>query len=297
MAMLCIGSVSAAGTAIERTEQMSMPVDSWLIITSNRQTLQTVEVRGNMTAAELTTPASYPTDYFNFTSISPGPYEIYLSFNYSSDYNVTIATSSQSGNTGTGTAVEAPASIHGIITAVSPRPVEYATYYVSSGQLLLTIELDVNPQNAASEIPNRPPWESFMDWLARFGAAFPTWVKLIYLLLGVQFATIGYTWINYENRTRMESAPGSVFDFGNKFYIWCEIFQKYCLTAFLIIAVLMGGQYIVLYVLNFMFLLPVNMLSLWDLFVLCFAAGMAVIAWLSKLILKKTLDWEPTFEE
>lgn len=288
---------SAAGDSTTRTEQVAFTVNNCLMISSNRQSLQTVEVRGNMTAAKITSPKTYPADNFNFTVTTPGHYTITLSFNYSSDYNVTITTtgdpsSSSSANPSTPIGV-----IRSVVTTHIPQYISHATYYVSSGPLLLTIELDVNALTVPAEVVNRTPWEDFLNWLARFGAAFPTWVKLIYLVLGLQFTLVGYTWIGFENRTREKNVPGSAFDFGNKVYLWSEVAQKFFLTTFLIIIVLMGGQFIGLSMLNVMFLLPVNMLSLWDLFVLCFAGGMVIIAYITKLILRKTLDWEPTFEE
>jgi hypothetical protein len=179
----------------------------------------------------------------------------------------------------------------------SNRQQERASYYVSSGQLLLTIGLDVQAPDPSTSISGSTVWDSFTSWTARFGDAFPLWVKLLYVFLGLQFVAVGYKWIRFENSVREEESLTSRFDRGNLFYLWTEVLSKFLLTAFLVILVAMSGQFILLHVLRFMFLAQVNMLSLWDLFVLGFAAGMTAIAYVAKLCLEKWFDLKPLFQD
>ena len=174
---------------------------------------------------------------------------------------------------------------------------EKASYYVSSGELLLAIDLNFKAPDPVTRVASSSPWDSFMDWTTRFGDAFPLWVKLLYLLLGVQFAAVGYKWIRFEDCTRDDDSHSSRFDRGSLVYLWSEVFCKFLLTAFLVIAAAMGGQLILVSALRFMFLAQVNMLSLWDLFVLGFAAGIAAIAYAFKLSLQKSFDLKPFFQD
>ena len=174
---------------------------------------------------------------------------------------------------------------------------EKAAYYVSSGQFLLTIDLDFSEPEPITTAASPTVWESFVDWTARFGDAFPLWVKLLYMFMGLQYAAVGYGWIRFEGWTRESNSMPSRFDKGNLVYLWSEVFWKFLLTAFLIIAAAMGGQFILVSLLRFMFLAQVNMLSLWDVFVLGFAAGMAGIAYAFRLCLEKSFDLKPLFQD
>jgi len=60
---------------------------------------------------------------------------------------------------------------------------------------------------------------------------------------------------------------------------------------------LMGGQFVVLWVLQVMFLAPVSMLSLWDLYVLGFAGGAVILAYLAKFSMDRAFDLKPMFPE
>jgi len=264
----------AEASPIERSESVALHTGDWLSVSSNRESLQIVEIRGNMSASKMSSPQTYPTHSFNFTSDASSRYSIRLTFEYPSEYGVTILT-------------------YGSDTTKQ----EQASYYVSSGQLLLTIDLNFEALEPATPASTSSIIRSFTSWTTRFGDAFPLWVKLLYILLGIQFVAVGYKWITFENSTRQEDSLVSRFDTGNLLYLWCEILFKFLLAAFLVIAVAMGGQLILISVLKFMFLAPVNMLSLWDLFVLGFAAGITVIAYVWKVFLEKTFDLKPLFQE
>ena len=267
-------STAQAQTESERSESIILHTGDSLSVSSDRESLQLVEIKGNMSASRMPSPQHYPTNAFNFTSDAQGHYSVRLSFNYPSEYNVNI-----------------------LVYASSSAKEEKASYYVSSGQLALILDVEFKALDSAKALPSPSVWDSFRNWTTRFGDAFPLWVKLLYVLLGVQFVAVGYKWIKFESSARRESSQISRFDRGNLVYLWSEIFFKFLLTAFLVIAAAMGGQFILLSVLNFMFLAPVNMLSLWDLFVLGFAAGITAIAYVLKLCLEKSFDLKPLFQD
>ena len=227
-----------------------------------------------MSASKLSSPQRYPANSFNFTSDAQSHYFIRLSFSYPSEYNVAILACASNG-----------------------AKQEKASYYLSSGELLLALDLDFKALDPLTPVASSNVWDSFSSWTTRFGDAFPLWVKLLYVLLGVQFLSVGYKWISFESSAREEDSTVSRFDGGNLLYLWSEILFKFLLTALLIIAAVMGGQFILLSVLNFMFLAPVNMLNLWDLFVLGFAAGVTVIAYAFRLCLEKSFDLKPLFQD
>jgi len=264
----------AETSPIDQSESLTLNTGDLLLVSSSRESLQFVEIRGNLSATRFSSPPRYPTDTFNFTSSIQGHYTIRLAFSHPSQYEVTMT-----------------------VKDSNSVKQERASYYVSSGQLLLTIDLDVKAPDPATSIAGSSVWDSFTSWTARFGDAFPLWVKLLYVFLGLQFVAVGYKWIRFENSVREEESLTSRFDRGNLFYLWTEVLSKFLLTAFLVILVAMSGQFILLHVLRFMFLAQVNMLSLWDLFVLGFAAGMTAIAYVAKLCLEKWFDLKPLFQD
>lgn len=274
MIALAVNLVQAQSNSIERSESIALDTGNWFSVSSNRESLHLVEIEGNLSAARFPSPVHYPTDSFSFTTDTQGRYSIRLTFNDSSEYKVTIA----------------------VIESDGVRQ-EKASYYLSSGQLLIIVELDFKTPDPVTPTESLSVWESFQDWTTRFGDAFPLWVKLLYVLLGVQFVAVGHKWIRFENCARQEGSLPSRFDRGNLLYLWSEIVSKFLLTAFLVIAAAMGGQFILLSVLKFMFLAQVNMLNLWDLFVLGFAAGIAAIAYTFRLVLEKSFDLKPLFQE
>ena len=101
-----------------------------------------------------------------------------------------------------------------------------------------------------------------------FGQAFPVWVKILYLLLGVQFFAVGGLWIRRESEKKERTAQH--LDTGDKIYLWLDVAYKFLLTSFFAIVAIMGGELILLFVLRFMFLASFSLLSLWDLFVVGF---------------------------
>jgi len=275
---LAVGSIAglahAQAPSPERSESIDLETSNWLLISSNRESLKSVDIRGNVSAARLASPVRYPASSFNLTSGFQGQYSIKLTFDYPSEYEVNLLVDEGNG-----------------------LRKQVASYYFSSGQLLLTISLDFKTPDLIHSGTNTSVWNDFASWTARFGDAFPFWVKLLYAMLAVQFVAVGYRWIRFENERRGENSAPSRFDRGNLFYLWSEILYKFFLTAFIVIAAMMSGQFVLLMALKFMFLAQVNMLSLWDLFVLGFAAGIAAIAYVFRFCLEKSFDLKPLFQD
>jgi len=252
---------------------MVLSTGSWFLASSDRESLELVQIEGNLSSVRFLSAEQYPTDSFSMTSDAEGGYSVRLTFNHPSEYRVSIAAVESNGT----------------------RREEFS-YYLSSGQLLVLVELDFKSSATTAGYVSRGAWESFVDWTTRFGDAFPLWVKLLYVFLGVQFTVVGFRWIRFENRLGGDSLPPR-FDRGNLLYLWSEIVWKFLLTSFLAIATAMGGQLILLSLLKFMFLVQVSMLSLWDLYVLGFSAGIAAIAYVLKLLLEKSFDLKPLFQD
>jgi hypothetical protein len=271
---LTMGVAHAETTPVERSESIDLRTGDWLSVSSNRESLQSIEITGNLSAVQLPSAPRYPANSFNMTSYAQGHYSITMTFSFPSEYNVVI-----------------------LVNASNAARKEIVSYYFSSGQLLLTIDLNFSAPDPVIAGTHSIGWGDFASWTTRFGAAFPLWVKLLYAVLGFQFVAVGYKWIRFENDARQDKSSMSRFDRGNLLYLWSEVLYKLLLTALLVIAAAMSGQFILLSVLKFMFLAQVNMLNLWDLYVLGFAAGIAVIAYCFKLVLQKSFDLNPLFQD
>jgi hypothetical protein len=264
----------AQTTPVERSESVELNTGDWLSVSSNRESLQSVEIRGNLSAAIFPSIVQYPANSFNLTSHAQGQYSVTLTFDFPSEYEVFI-----------------------LVRESNAARKEVNSYYFSSGGLLLTVDLDFKSPDPLTLGSHTSGWNDFASWTTRFGDAFPLWVKLLYTVFAIQFIAVGYKWIRFENEARRDKSSMSRFDRGNLLYLWSEVLYKLLLTAFLAIAAVMSGQFILLSVLKFMFLAQVNMLSLWDLFVLGFAAGIAAIAYAFKLCLERSFDLKPLFQD
>jgi len=280
LVMVMIAAATTAGLAhaetssIERSESIDLFTGDWLRVFSNKESLQSVEITGNLSAVQLPSVSHYPAKSINMTSHAQGRYSVTLTFSLPSEYNVAVVV-----DQGNGTRRQ------------------IASYYFSSGKLILTIDLNFSAPDPAKVHSSSIGWGDFASWTSRFGAAFPFWVKLLYAVLAVQFVVVGYKWIRFENEARQEKSSLSRLDRGNLLYLWSDIIYKLLLTSFLAIAAVMSGQFILLSVLKFMFLAQVDMLNLWDLYVLGFAAGIVAIAYCFKFLLHKSFDLNPLFED
>jgi hypothetical protein len=271
---LTTGLACAETTPVERSESVDLHTGDWLSISSNRESLQSVEIIGNLSAASFPSAPRYPANSFNLTSYAQGQYSLRLTFDFPSEYDVVI-----------------------LVNDSNATRKEVNSYYFSSGGLILTVDLDFKAPDPVTLDSHATGWDYFANWTTRFGDAFPLWVKLLYAVLAMQFIAVGYKWIRFENEARRDKSSTSRFDRGNLVYLWSEVLYKLFLTAFLAIAATMSGQFILLSLLKFMFLAQVNMLSLWDLFVLGFAAGIAAIAYGLKICLEKSFDLKPLFQD
>ena len=264
-----------ADQPLVRTESVQLNVGDSLVIRSDQLAIQQVFVEGNLSAAQLTKPSQYPANNFELQAVTSGSYEVRTIFSQATDYNVYL-----------------------LIEQGGTNAVENSTsYYISGG----TFELDVNaffnsrPVDVTAIAPSLSPWDSFVDWVGSFGQAFPLWVKALYLILGVQFLAVGGLWIRREAASREGTAQR--LDGGDKAYLWLDITYKFLLASFVAIVAIMGGELILLFVLRFMFLVSLDLLSLWDLFVVGFAAGAVIIVYLIRFTLEKAFDLKPVESE
>ena len=131
--------------------------------------------------------------------------------------------------------------------------------------------------------------------MGKFGEAFPFWVKALYLVLGIQFFAVGGLWIRRQT-AKKEEEPQPL-DSGDKAFLWIDVTYKFLLVSFLAIILIMGGELLGLFILRFMFLVSLDLLSLWDLFVVGFAGGILVIVYLARFTLGRVFDLKPIEEE
>jgi hypothetical protein len=237
--------------------------------------IQQVFIDGNLSVANITQPPQYPTNNFEITASTPGLYQIRVIFDQATSYNVNVfVRSSQPSIAGNST-----------------------SYYMSGGslELDLTANFNPNPDTSIASVPSISPWDSFTGWMNSFGQAFPVWVKILYLLFGVQFFAVGGLWIRRESKRKERTAQR--LDLGDKAYLWLDVTYKFLLTSFVAIVAIMCGELILLFVLRFMFLATFNLLSLWDLFVVGFAAGAVIIIYIVRFSLEKGLDLKPMGDE
>jgi hypothetical protein len=68
----------AETSPIDQSESLTLNTGDLLLVSSSRESLQFVEIRGNLSATRFSSPPRYPTDTFNFTSSTQGHYTIRL---------------------------------------------------------------------------------------------------------------------------------------------------------------------------------------------------------------------------
>jgi len=258
-----------------RTEAVELNVGDSLVLQSNRLSIQQVLLQGNLSAASVERPSKYPASYFQLNASTPGTYQLDVIFNQSTEYNVNL-----------------------YVRQNTTNAIENSTaFYVSGGSLELdeTVFFNPSPTQALAQVPSASAWDDFANWMGNFGQAFPTWVKALYLLLGLQFVFVGGLWIRRESARK--EAASQPMDAGNKAYLWIDVIYKFFVVSFVAIVAIMGGELILLFVLRFMFLVSLNLLSLWDLFVVGFAAGAVIMIYLIRFTLAKAFDLNPIEDE
>jgi len=266
---------ASADQTVTRTQDVQLSTGDSLVVQSNMASMQQVFIEGNLSATNLTRPAHYPTDHFAIQAFNPDSFELRFMFDYPNEYQVNVFTKSSD----------------------SSAPGNSTTYYLSGG----TFELDVNtmfnasPNNQAVFILPVSPWDSFVGWIGKFGQAFPLWVKALYFVLGLQFFGVGGLWIARESKRKETTAQR--LDLGNKAYLWLDVIYKFLAVSFAAILAIMGGELLLLFVLRFMFLASLDLLSLWDLFVVGFAIGAIIIVYLVRFTFEKAFDFKPVEDE
>jgi len=281
-----------------------------LIIASNQNSIQRIFLQGNLTAANYTQPAQYPTNAFTLTSSEPGAYDLKILFDLQTSYLVRLyVLSNQSATTysssgyplsgGQPKPSPSPNSNPNLYLLASNQSLttNSTSYYLSGGPSELDVSATFLPRSytAFAPVSAESASASLVAWVGSYGQAFPLWVKLVYLVLGIQYFAVGGLWIRRES-SRKESSEQQL-DTGNKVFLWLDIACKFLLASFFVVLVIMGGELLVLFILRVMFLVSVDWLSLWNLFVVGFAAGILVIAFLIRFVLEKGFDLKPMEEE
>ena len=264
-----------ADQGLVRSESVQLNVGDSLVIHSNQLTIQQVFLEGNLSAASIAKPTRYPASNLEVNASAPGDYQLRVVFNQSTDYTVNL-----------------------YVRQGGTDLIDNSTsYYVSGGSFELDVTAYFNP-NAAQAIAQPSsvsPWDGFSSWTASFGQAFPAWVKVLYLLLGVQFLAVGGLWIRRESARK--TAATQRLDSGDKVYLLVDVVYKFLLTSFVAIILIMGGELILLFILRVMFLISLNLLSLWDLFVVGFALGAVILVYMTRFVLEKAFDLKPLEDE
>ncbi len=266
--------IAFADQTVTRTQAVQLNVGDTLVIQSDRSSIQQVFVEGNLTATNLSKPVQYPVNDFEIQAFDAGSYQVRVIFDYPHDYTVNLFAK----------------------TSDLTVPQNNATYYMSGGSLELDISATFNAQSAtAIDTTSISPWDRFVGWVGKFSQAFPLWVKLLYFTLGLQFFGVGGLWIRREAKKK-ESTPQRL-DLGDRLYLWLDVAYKFLLVSFVAIVAIMGGELLILFVLRFMFLASFSLLSLWDLFVIGFAAGVIIMVYLMRFTLEKAFDLKPIQDE
>jgi len=265
--------LAPAHATMSPSQTVSLYSGNSLRVRADQTAIRTVVVEGNLTAATLF-PASYPS--MNFT----------LTANSTQQYTVTLWLSSPSPYT---TYVETVDPVQRTISQVT-------SYYASSGDLNLTIFASFQPGPTAG---TGPPFTigSFYNWLGQFGGAFPVWIKILYAVLGVQFAFVGRRWIKFEDERRRTDGHLPPLDNGNKIYLWIDIAFHALLAGFAISLTVMLGELLVIVVAQYLLFVNLSIISLLDFFSLFFFVVVASLLYLSREGMDRFLDLKPIMED
>jgi hypothetical protein len=251
-------------------ETVNLYTGNKLIVSSNQPAIQSIFVRGNLTAASI----SNTTKSFTLTTNSTQQYTVDLLLSSTGAYTTSIYIHDPTSNSNS----------------------QYTSYYVSGGALNLTIFASFQP-NPSSGAGAPVTWSSLYGWFFAFGNAFPLWIKILYTILGVQFAFVGYRWIKFEDDRRRLEGHLPPFDRGNRIYLWIDVAFRILLTGFIISLVIMIGEVLVIAVAQYLFFVNLNLFSLVDFFSLFFVAAFATIVYLTREGLDKFFDLKPIMED
>ena len=275
LALVLLASITSSGYAGAPSpqENLSLYAGNKLIISSTQQTIKSVFVRGNLTAAKVSN-VNYPAKDFTLTTNSTQLYTLNIWLSYPSNYTTAII----------------------INDPVAASNSQYTSYYVSAGDLNLTIFAAFQPAPSNGEgVPLS--WSAFFGWFSQFGNAFPLWIKILYTILGAQFAFVGYRWIRFEDEKRRIEGHLPPLDRGNRIYLWIDVVFRTLLAGFIISLVLMLGETVIITVAQYLFFVTLNLFPLVDLFSLFFVAVLGLIIYLAREGLDKFLDLKPMMED
>jgi len=262
----------AHSTATNPQETVNLYTGDTLIVSCNQPAIQSAYVRGNLSAAILSN-ANYPSKNFTLTTNSTQLYTINIWLSYPSTYTTSI-----------------------IISDPMTGSNQYTSYYVSGGDLNVTIFASFQP-NPTSGMETPVTWSSLYGWFFQFGNAFPLWIKILYSILGAQFAFVGYRWIKFEDERRRLEGHLPPFDRGNRVYLWIDVVFRILLGGFVISLVIMIGEVLVIAVAQYLFFVNLNLFSLVDFFSLFFVAALGTIVYLTREGLDKFFDLKPIMED
>lgn len=254
-------------------ETVNLYTGSRLIVSSDQVAIKSVTVRGNLSAASITNVA-YPAKNFTLATNTTQLYTLNVWLYYPSPYKTAIIINDPSSGT----------SSH------------FTDYYASGGDLNLTIYTSFQtPPSTGTGAPIG--WSSFFGWFSQFGNAFPLWIKILYSILGAQFAFVGYRWIKFEDEKRRVEGHLPPLDRGNKAYLWTDIVFRTLLAGFIISLALMVGEILVISVAQYLFLVNLNLFSLVDFFSLFFVAALGTLLYLTREGLDRFFDLKPMMED
>ena len=283
-------NVFADQQTLTNVQGIALFVGGTIIVKSDQLSIDRVFVQGNLSAADYT-PTQYPTSEFTFTCTSPGSFLLKLFFNYTTGYSVDVLTSNQTASTNLSN--HALPGVNPFVQEI--EPLNSTTYYLSGGPSELDVDALFQPNQASANTAYASAPISFSGWSGSFGDAFPLWVKILYLVLGVQFFLVGGAWIRRETEKRRSSSR--MFDVGDKIYLWVDIAFRFLLVSFVALLAIMGGEVLIILVLRYMFLITITPFSLWNLFSLGFAFGAVAIAYLVRVGLERGFDLKPVEDE
>ncbi len=272
LALLSLTTIISPGHSFTPNpqENVNLYTGQRLIVNSTQPAIQSIFVRGNLTAAKI----SNTTRSVNMSTNSTQLYTMDVLFSYPSAYTTSIIIYDPTNKSGT----------------------QFTSYYVSDGGLNLTIfaSFQTNPSSGGG---GPITWGSLNGWFFSFGNAFPLWIKILYGILGVQFAFVGYRWIKFEDERRRLEGHLPPLDRGNRIYLWIDVLFRILLTGFIISLAIMIGEVLVIAVAQYLFFVNLNLFSLVDFFSLFFVAAFATIIYLTREGLDKFFDLTPIMED
>lgn len=276
LSLTCLGFLLATNpvfATLSPQETVNLYTGNRLVVSSDQQAIKSVTVRGNLSAASIGNVA-YPAKNFTLTTNTTQLYTLNVWLSYPSPYKTAII----------------------IVDPYSKANSHFTDYYTSGGDLNLTIytSFQAPPSNGAGAPIG---WSSFFGWFSQFGNAFPLWIKILYSILGAQFAFVGYRWVKFEDEKRRTEGHLPPLDRGNKAYLWTDIVFRTLLTGFVISLALMVGEILIVSVAQYLFLVNLNLFSLVDFFSLFFVAAVGTLVYLTREGLDRFFDLKPMMED